>query len=358
LMIKARKLCEPDLSLHERDCPLLDVIAPGGRDLFMDFAGGVPAPGRGAHPPVNFHGMAAATGGAFHNRPSTVTPDGRAVLVLIPGRAELAIEAVRRLRAAGHTVLATWKECGRHQLAGLFRRPGNLGAIDIIRGSVNAWVAPSPAALNMLEGWKGDAPILELPTPYPVDQPEWRIGSDETLSRRGVFIGTREWRVPSRRHGRAVRIAARLARELPGLTVTVVNSEGVSAFLRTLAACGMSQAVRLVRRMPYPGYLRCMAGCRIVLQRDESAVPGQVAGDSLLAGVPCLGGNGMVDGLVFPHLPGAGADDDEVAARALRLLTDDADWSAAVAVSVENGMARASFSAFRRLWSEARRTIP
>jgi len=154
-----------------------------------------------------------------------------------------------------------------------------------------------------------------------------------------------------------MKIAARLSRELPGLEVTVVNSGGVAGLIGTVRVMGINGNLRSVRRAPYHEHLLRVSGSRLVLQRDESGVPGQVAGDALLAGVPCLGGDGMIDGLAFPHMPGAGADDDEVAARALRLLTDDDDWTAAVMASRWNGMARASFSAFRKLWSEARRSI-
>lgn len=348
--IEADKRCEPD-------CPFLDVIAPRGRDLFIDFAGGVPAPGRGAHPPVNFHGMAAASGGAFHNDVSTVSPDGRAVLVLMTGRADRALAAASALKAAGHPVLATWKECGRHQIRGFFRKPGNEKTFSLLRGFVTAWIASSPAALETLRTRVNDAPVFELPTPYPVDLPEWRFGTAEPSSHEGLFIGTREWRVPSRRHGSSMKIAARLVRELPGLAVTAVNASGTGGLLRTVGIMGLNPSVSLLHPMPYHDYLLRMSRNRVVLQRDDSGVPGQVAGDALLAGVPCLGGNGMIDGLAFPHMPGADADDDEVAARALRLLTDDTYWKAAVAVSRENGMARASCSAFRKLWAEARRAI-
>lgn len=323
----------------------------------MDFAKGVPAPGEGAHPPVNFHGIAAATGGAFHNDPSTVASDGRAVLILVPRRAERALEAARILKAAGHPLIATWKECGSHQIRSFFQRPDNGKAFNLLRGFVTAWVSSSPAALESLRPRVTDAPVIELPTPYPVDLPQWRIGGTGPSSRSGVFIGTREWTVSSRRHGSAMRIAARLVRELPDLSVTVVNTEGLAGLIRTLSVMGINRRVRFAGRVPYSEHLLRVSRNRLVLQRDESGVPGQVAGDALLTGTPCLGGNGMLDGLAFPHLPGAGASDDEVAARALRLLTDDAYWSRTVEVARENGFARASFSAFRKLWSEARHSI-
>ena len=43
----------------------LTVLNPGGRDPEQQFHS-VPAPGEGAHPPINFHAFAACTFGAFH----------------------------------------------------------------------------------------------------------------------------------------------------------------------------------------------------------------------------------------------------------------------------------------------------
>src|SRR5690606_34755519 len=53
--------------------------------------------------------------------------------------------------------------------------------------------------------------------------------------------------------------------------------------------------------IPYADYVRLMGKHCAVFQLDSSFVPGQVAGDSLLARVPCVGGNGAVDRIArFP----------------------------------------------------------
>ncbi len=335
----------------------LDVVVPGGRDAAADYAGCVPPPGAAGHPPVNFHAMAAATGGAFHADPAAITNDGRAVLLLLAGDAGRAVEAAAFLKRAGHPVLAAWKECGRHQLERSFQRPGHGRNIDRIRGIVDGFLSPSPASAEFLAVRLPDAEVFELPTPCPVDLAEWAKLADAPAGRSGIFLGTGEWRVPSRRHADAVRIAVRLAGENPGVRITAVNREGLAGLWHTLRACGLHSPVRLVRPMTYIDYLRCIAGHRIVLQRDESGVPGQVAGDAALAGVPCMGGNGGIDRLVFPHLPGSQSGDDEVARCAGRLLSDDGEWSAAAAAARSNALAEVSFTAFRKLWETVRSRI-
>ena len=64
--------------------------------------------------------------------------------------------------------------------------------------------------------------------------------------------------------------------------------------------------------------MREIARHKIVFQLDTSFVPGQVAGDSLLCRVPCIGGNGAIDRLAFPQTTSIG----ETKELALRLLRD------------------------------------
>lgn len=333
--------------LPGRRLPPLDVLVPGGRDLPMDFGRGIPRDC--PHPPVSFHAMAAATGGAFHNDPGGVTDDRRPVLLLIPGRASRALEAGNLLRARGHPVLVTWKECGTRQIQKAWRRPGYPGTMARIGELASAWIAASPGAGRVLASWMPDARTVILPTPYPVDVPGWTSSLSPPSDRKGVFIGTREWGVSFRRHRESVMLAARLAARFPGMPVTAVNRDGLSGVVRTaLAARGR---VKLVPPMGYGPYLQTMAAHRVVLQRDIGGVPGQVAGDSLLAGLPCLGGNGMVDRLAYPHLPGGGASPEEVFECAARLLSDDCYWEETVRTARENALGKISFAAFRKRWA-------
>jgi hypothetical protein len=293
--------------------------------------------------------MAAATGGSFHTDPGAVADDRRPVLLLIPGRACRALEAGKLLKARGHPVLVTWKECGTRQLQKAWRRPGYPGTMARIGSLASAWVAASPGAGSVLASRMPDARTVVLPTPYPVDVPGWTSALSPPSDRTGIFIGTREWGAAFRRHREAVVLAARLADRFPGMPVTAVNPEGLSGVIRTaLAARGR---VKLVPPMAYGAYIQTMAAHRVVIQRDIGGVPGQVAGDSLLAGLPCLGGNGMVDRLAYPHLPGGGASTDEVCECAARLLSDDDYWVETVRAARENALKKLSFGAFRKRWA-------
>jgi hypothetical protein len=135
--------------------------------------------------------------------------------------------------------------------------------------------------------------------------------------RTGIFIGTREWDTPSRNHAAALLLAASL-----GVPVTVVNEDGRTGRKR-IAAIGIKNPRIIEGRLPYPEYLRLIAGHRIVLQLDRSGVPGQVAGDALLCGVPCVGGDGAIERIAFPQTCGTGHGAEELRDMAARLLEDD-----------------------------------
>ena len=83
-----------------------------------------------------------------------------------------------------------------------------------------------------------------------------------------------------------------------GAPVTVCNVDGRRG-RKLLRALGADNLRVLEGRRPYGEYLRAMAACRVVFQLDESAVPGQVAGDALLCRMPCIGGNGAIDQIAF-----------------------------------------------------------
>ena len=329
----------------------LDVLVPQGRDAHIDFAGGVPMPGEAAHEPINFHAIAAATGGEFHASVATVKQDHRAILVLIPRRVDRAMEAVRALKIAGHTVLVTWKECGSHQLAAAMSDRDHVEAVRKISEMADAWFAASPAAADVITAMVPAPRMITLPTPYPVDVDGW-LSTRALAARDGIFIGTREWSVPARRHGQTIKLAVELARRHPGLRVTCVNTNGMLGRLRLARAAGRGINIHAIAPLAYPAYLDCIRGHRLVLQRDASGVPGQVAGDAILAGTPCLGGGGMIDRLVYPHLPGAGDDDKAVINAADHLLTVDAAWQDCMANAMRHAMESVSFAAFRRQWQD------
>ena len=293
--------------------------------------------------------MAAATGGGFHVSTGTIGADPRHVLVLITRRARGLEDSIHELRDRGHHVYLTWKECGRHQLEAWLTDKSNHSLADRLDGLINGWIAASPAAIDHLRSWHPRSRVIGLPTPYPIDLPSWQTRTLPAAERGGIFIGTREFGIPARRHMEAVHIARKLALARPGLSITVVNADGWRGSWKLWRATG-GLNVLAFPPMSYKSYAEMMSRHRLVLQRDESGVPGQVAGDALLAGVPCLGGDGMIDRLAFAHLPSARDTEEAVMAEVEKLLDDEAHADRVMRVARESAMENLSFSAFRRKW--------
>ena len=331
--------------------PSLEVLVPQGRDVHVDYSLAMPSPGEHAHEPINFHAMAAATGGGFHCSTSTIRQDRRHVLVLITRRARGLEDAIKQLRDRGHRIHLTWKECGRHQLENWFADPANESLARRLDDQIDGWIAASPAALDRLRSMRPRSRVIELPTPYPIDHPSWRRYDLPASERGGIFIGTREFGVPARRHAEALAIATKLAQARPGLAITIINGEGWRGSWKIWRATSGFNVLAFPL-MSYKAYAEMISRHRLVLQRDGSGGPGQVAGDALLAGVPCLGGGGMVDQLAFADLPSARDTMEAVVHEVERLLDDEAHADEVMRAARERAMESLSFAAFRRRWSE------
>ncbi len=321
----------------------LAVLNPGGNDPeqhFPDFAG---PPDDAAHAPVNFHAFAACTGGAFYRKDQAIPADVKHVLLLLRSDLKACRNALLELRRAGKTVAVSLKEAGAFQVAALLGKADKLRLFQEICARADAAIATVPDLVPLYLG-AGARCAEFLPTPYPVDDARWDFSAPPE-ERRGIFVGTREFATPSRNH-----LAALLAvRQLAGPMqepVTVFNGDGWSG-RRMLARLQFPDGLLRVieKRMPYPRYLRLMAQHRLVWQLDASAVPGQVAGDALLCRLPCVGGNGATERLVFPELCGHGRTPEQLFDRAARLLEHPHDAEEAVASALAFARERLSFAA-------------
>src|SRR2546422_11448649 len=138
----------------------------------------------------------------------------------------------------------------------------------------------------------------------------------------GIFVGTREWDVPSRNHFAALLVARQLC-ETTGEPVTVVNPDRDKG-RRLLGELSFPEGkLRLIEeRKSYPDYLCVVARHKIVLQLDRSHVPGQVAGDALLCPVAFVGGDGAVERIAFSKMCGQGRTISEIASIALELVVN------------------------------------
>src|SRR5882757_885862 len=94
----------------------LTVLNPGGRDPEQQFHS-VPAPGEGAHPPINFHAFAACTLGAFHYKPRGAIAEDTPIVLLLRSDFRASERALHDLKKQGRTVAVSLKEAGLHQIA-------------------------------------------------------------------------------------------------------------------------------------------------------------------------------------------------------------------------------------------------
>ena len=290
----------------------LTVLNPGGRDLEQDFSSGISAPNDDEHAPVNFHGYAACARGFFQRDVARAIDAGQAVLLLLRGDFKETQRALVELKKRKIPVAVSLKETGLHQIAHQLSDPKRAERFHAIVEAADARLAATPEGVAF---YGKDARFI--PTPYPMTDSRWDF-SRPLGERKGIFVGTREWDVPSRNHLSALLLAFGL-----GDPVTTFD-EDPRHCRKVLSALGQpADALRILeRRLPYRAYLTEMARHKIVLQADKSAVPGQVAGDALLCRLPCVGGDGAIDRLAFPRLCGYGRSLGELRDIAVRLLGD------------------------------------
>lgn len=322
--------------------PPLLVLNPGGRDAWREFPQGAGQPTDPGHPPVNFHAYAACTRGIYADRidPRHFTA-GRSVLLLLRRDLRACERALDELLKRKCIVAVSLKETGSSQLAQLLVKPKLLATFRRILGKAHGAIAATeylePFYRGFLPGNRPSGCVQFIPTPYPVGEEGWYF-SVPIPERRGIMIGTREFRTASRGHLAALVSLLPLAQS-EGTPITVVNTEkklGRQLLAELPFPAGKLKIVE--GRRPYPEYLRDLARHKFVYQLDASTVPGQVAGDCLLAGIPCVGGNGAVESVAFsfPQPPAETAD----------ILTHEPDaYAAACAESQRLAREQLSFPA-------------
>jgi hypothetical protein len=328
----------------------LTVLNPNGRDPAQEFSDGA---GESAlpHPPTNFHAYAACTRGSFERDPKAALDRNTPVIVLLRGDFAASERAVATLQQAGRLAAVSLKETGLHQIADQLQNSSRLARFIGVVQKADACLAATPETADLFRAVRGPDGVAFIPTPYPIDDPRWDF-SRPVESRSGIFIGTREWDVPSRNHLAALALARRLSDET-GEHVTVFDFDGRRG-ARLLATLGFKTGKLRVleKRRAYPDYLREIARHKIVLQLDTSFVPGQVAGDALLCRVPCVGGNGAIDRLGFPETSGWSRSVDEAREIAARLVTDRHFYRSHVAGLVPSATKTLSFAVVAKQLAE------
>ncbi len=326
----------------------LTVLNPAGRDPEQHFQEAASPEGQ-EHPPINFHGYAACTNGVFHYDTRRAIAEATPVLLLLRGDFRNSERALSELKKHGRTVAVSLKETGLHQIAQQLCDHEKLSRFMKIVGQADGCIATTPEAAEIYQRAHckhSPATVAFVPTPYPLEDRQWNF-SVPPDDQSGIFLGTREWDVPSRNHFAALLVARQLCEET-GEPVTVVNLDGYKA-RRLLWEIKFPEGKFHIieQEKPYRDYLREVARHKIVLQLDRSRVPGQVAGDTLLCRTVCVGGDGAIERIAFQKTCGQGRTIDEIASVALELLKNADSRAAIIADSQERALKRLSFRAVR-----------
>ncbi len=327
----------------------LSVLNPGGRDLEQYFD--QPSrPDAQTHPPINFHGFAACTGGSVHRAAKNAIEEKRPILLLLRGNFRATERALTQCRQAKRPVAIALKETGLHQIAEQLRDRGRLARFLRIVAAADGCIATTPEAAEIFRRARlkhNAETVAFLPTPYPLEEKPWDFAVPPN-QQSGIFVGTREWDVPSRNHFAALL----LAREISAASdepVTVFNLDGRKGAKLLEELKFPSGKLRIHdKRKAYPDYLREVAKHKIVLQLDRSRVPGQVAGDALLARTICVGGDGAVERIAFANFCGEGRTTAQLKTIALELLKNTAGRATAIIESQWRAAERVSFQAVRK----------
>ena len=318
--------------------PGLAVLNPLGRDPDQPFRTGFPEPSFAGHPPLNYHAYAACTNGGFY-RTTTLAGQHRNVLLLLRGNLKAARSAFATLKAHGCVVAVSFKESGTHQVADQLADPKVFETFCEIAADADLCLSSTPDLLPLYRSVSRK--VCYLPTPYPIDEPTWNL-SLPVDKRAGIFIGTREFDVPSRNHLLAL---AGVRKTSHPITVIDKGSPGSKKMLTALRF--PADQLTVLSPMPYHEYAQVLRRHRVVLQLDQSRVPGQVAGDALLCGIPTIGGNGAVEREIVPELVSDGQSFAALLDRMLRLLRDDSEYNQIVEAMLNRARERLSFSSVR-----------
>ena len=324
----------------------LTVLNPGGRDPEQHFQE-TASPNGQEHPPINFHGYAACTRGVFHYDTRRAIAEATPVLLLLRRDFRNSERALSELKKNRRLVAISLKETGLHQIAQQLCDREKLSRFMKIVGQADGCIATTPEAAEIYQRARckyDPATVAFIPTPYPVEDRQWNF-SVPPNDQSGIFLGTREWDVPSRNHFAALLVARQLC-EATGEPVTVVNLDGYKA-RRLLWELKFPEAKFHIieEKKSFPDYLREVARHKIILQLDRSRVPGQVAGDALLCRTVCVGGDGAIERIAFPKTCSVGREIGEIASIALELLKNAESRAAMVADSQKRALKRLSFQA-------------
>jgi len=251
-------------------------------------------------------------------------------------------------------VIVAWKECGDHQIEKQLKKCRARRAYGEILSLSDGIVSPTstlPLRLGQISEEDFLSKAALLPTPYPLEYADWDFSIFEG-ERNGIMVGTREFGTEERNHREAIQRLGRLAENIAATRITVINSEKKPGLdtLNLLSEAFPDGVLQIEPQpLPYPEYMRLLASHRLLYQMDFSNVPGQVAGDCLLARTLCAGGNSAIEQLAFPDLSDDGSrSETEVFSKLQSLLHDEETYKTALVQAQQLATEKLSFQAISR----------
>jgi hypothetical protein len=318
----------------------LAVLNPGGRDHEQDFAENRSATAN-QHPPVNFHAYAACTHGAVFRETKRAIATGWPVLLLLRGDFRASERALAELKKSKCKSVVALKETGAHQIAQQLSDPARFARFVKIVREADGGIASTPETADFFRLFR-DNGIEFVPTPYPFGDENWNCAIE---NRSGIFVGTREFAVPSRNHLAAL-LAVKKLSDATKEPVTVFNSDRRRG-AKLISEIGFRKIRVHEKRMGYRAYLGEVAHHKIIFQLDRSRVPGQVAGDALLCRSVCVGGDGAIERIAFPETCGGKRSDAELVEIARGLLMNESERRAMAERATNIAKEKLSFRAGR-----------
>jgi hypothetical protein len=294
----------------------LAVLSPGGRDHEQHFTENRSATAN-EHAPVNFHAYAACTHGAVFRETKRAIATGWPVLLLLRGDFRASERALAELKKSKRKIVVALKETGAHQIAQQLSDPARFARFVKIVREANGGIASTPEAADFFRLFR-DNGIEFVPTPYPIEDENWNWAME---NRSGIFVGTREFAVPSRNHLTALAAVKRMS-DATKEPVTVFNFDRRRG-AKLISKMGFRKIRVHEKRMGYRAYLGEIARHKMIFQLDRSRVPGQVAGDALLCRSICVGGDGAIERIAFPETCGEQRSDAELVEIAQGLLMNE-----------------------------------
>jgi hypothetical protein len=333
----------------------LAVLNPGGRDPRHEFPAGAGAPDDSILPPIGACGFAACTSGGFYRKDQEIPAECKEVLVLLGDNLKAFRQVFIELRALGKTIAIAWRDPAPSSIAEQLAKSDKFKLFQEVCRRADGAIATTPDLVGFFTA-AGVRHTEFIPTPWPVDDDRWNF-SIPFEERRGIFVGTWDFRAPLRNHLAALLALRQLAASMYE-PITLLNTEGRRG-RQIIEQLGYDEQLLKVVELRYPPHqhysyrsysthLRLLAKHKLVWQLDGTGGFGQVGGDALLARVPCVGGVGTTERLAYPDLCAHGRETEQLFDLAARLLEHSHDCESVMERATAAARDKLSFTAVSR----------